>query len=71
MKNKLLDGLYSVDDAAPLLELKPETVYRYFNKGLIRPTRIGRAVFVDVAEIARYNAERRKVGRQFRKKLSP
>jgi predicted site-specific integrase-resolvase len=71
MKNKLLDGLADVPEAARRMRLRPETVYRYFNKGLIRPTRIGRSVFVDVSEIARYNAERRKVGRQFRKKSSP
>ena len=67
----LLDGLLDVPEAARQMELRPETVYRYFNQGLLQPTRFGRAVFVDVAEIARYNAERRKVGRQFRKNLSP
>lgn len=58
-----LQGLLTVEQAADRLAVKPGTVYRYLNSGLIRKTKLGRAVFIAEREIDRYQEERRPVGR--------
>ena len=58
----VLDGLHSVHSAAERLRLKPDTIYRYFHRGLLKRTLIGRSVFVSEQEIERFSRERKPLG---------
>lgn len=61
-------GLLDVAQAAAELGIQPATVYRYFHRGLLRKTQIGRSVFVSSEEIQRFSAQRKSIGNpNFRK----
>lgn len=58
-----LDDLLSVDQAARALDLKRDTIYRYFRRKLLSKVRHGASVWVHRDEVARYLRERREPGR--------
>jgi len=46
-------------NAARLLNAPPETVRYWMKKGLLRPVRVGRCLFFERSELARFVAEHR------------
>jgi len=62
-QNLRLSDLLSVSQAAEALGLRPDTIYRYFQRGLLDKVRHGASVWVHRSEVERYKAERREPGR--------
>lgn len=54
---------YTTAEAADLLGLKRKTVVRFIERGVIHAEKRGRDYFIQAAELARFQSERRGRGR--------
>lgn len=55
--------MHTTTDAAAVLEVKPKTVTRYIERGLITAQKLGRDYLIEPKELERFKRERRGRGK--------
>ena len=65
---KQLDDLLSVSEIADELNLLPTSVRQYVFRKILIPTRLGRGLFFDRSEVARFKKLRLRQGQHKKKK---
>jgi excisionase family DNA binding protein len=58
-----IPGYATIPVAARALNLKPDTVRRYCNRGMLKAQRIGWTLLISQAELDRFKRERKPRGR--------